>query len=123
MNYICCRIDGVPYCRNKSRGNVHRPTEWTRRVVEQTKDLPKVTNACVLRVTFLLPKDKFPADLKYGPDLDNLLKRFLDALAQTVFSESKGKDSCIISLSATKTKVEFEAEAGALLEVVPVIVA
>lgn len=122
MNYIHHKISGVPYAKNKARGKVDAPARWTQAVVDQTKQLPRIKNACILRVTFLLPKNKYPSDLKYGSDLDNLLKRLLDALSQTVFSESKGKDSCIISLSATKTKVESEAEAGALLEIVPVIV-
>jgi Holliday junction resolvase RusA-like endonuclease len=52
--------------------------------------------------------------------LDNLLKRFQDALNVTIFSEAKGKDSCIISLTATKVKVTSSEEAGALLEVIPI---
>ena len=55
-------------------------------------------------------------------DLDNLLKRLLDALGKTVFSETAGGDSCIISLSAMKAKVASEEEAGALVEILPVSV-
>ncbi len=72
-----------------------------------------------MRVTFLLPENKFPKDFPYGPDLDNLLKRLFDGLGQTVFSETPGGDSCIISLSAMKTKVASEAEAGAVVEILP----
>jgi Holliday junction resolvase RusA-like endonuclease len=36
------------------------------------------------------------------PDLDNLLKPFLDALHSTAFSEAPGKDSCIVKLTASK---------------------
>jgi hypothetical protein len=121
MNYICHKIVGVPYGQNKTKGRVDALPVWTQAVIDQTKRLPKIKNACVLRVTFLLPRNKFPSDLPYGSDLDNLLKRFLDALNQTVFSDTQGKDSCIISLSATKARVEFETEAGALLEVIPII--
>jgi len=111
----------VPYGKNKTRGRVDAFPLWSKAIRNQTKHLPKVKNACVLRVTFLLPPNKFPRDLPYGPDLDNLLKRFLDALNETVFSEIQGKDSCIISLSATKTSVDSESDAGALLEVIPII--
>jgi hypothetical protein len=121
VDYICHKIIGVPYGRNKARGKVDALPVWSQAVIDQTKHLPKIKNACVLRVTFLLPPNKFPSDLPYGSDLDNLLKRFLDALNETVFSETQGKDSCIISLNATKTRVGSETEAGALLEVIPII--
>jgi len=44
----------------------------------------------------------------------------LDGLGQTVFSETPGGDSCISSLSAMKTKVASEDEAGAVVELLPV---
>jgi len=122
MTYICQKIKGVPYSKHKRRGRVDAPEEWTQKIIDQTKDLPKVKKACVLNVTFLLPSDKFPTDLPYGPDLDNLLKRFLDALNKTIFSETSGKDSCIISLNVMKTKIGLESEPGALLEVLPVTI-
>ena len=120
MNYLSVHIKGVPYCRYKTRGDTTGPQRWTEAIVEQTKDLPKVSEACVLRVTFLLPEDKFPTDFPYGPDLDNLLKRLLDGLGKAIFSETKGGDSCIIALSAMKTKVDNENEAGARVEILPV---
>ncbi len=120
MTYICKKIKGVPYSKSKRRGKVDAPEEWTSAIVEQTKNLPKIEEACVLKLTFLLPPDKFPQDFPYGPDLDNLLKRFLDALCRTIFSETSGKDSCIVSLNVMKTKVKSEKVAGALLEVLPV---
>ncbi len=49
-------------------------------------------------------------------------ERLLDALGKTVFSETAGGDSCIISLSAMKAKVASEEEAGALVEILPVSV-
>lgn len=89
-------------------------------MVEQTRHLPTVTEACFLKLTFLLPSDKFPRDFPYGPDLDNLLKRTLDALQKTIFREAKGRDSCVVALFAMKTRVEDLAEAGAHLEILPV---
>jgi len=122
MNYIQTKIKGVPYSRNKTRGNVAAPKEWTEAIISQTRHMPKVAEACILRVTFLLPPEKFPNDFPFGPDLDNLLKRFLDALNETIFSDAKGKDSCVLSLNAMKTKVESEEDAGALLEVLPITI-
>lgn len=119
MNHIFVKIQGVPYGHSKVKGNINAPEEWTERVVEQTKDFPKVTGACLLRVTFLLPPEKFPSDLPFGPDLDNLAKRFLDALNRTIFSEAPGKDSCVIALHVMKSRVDASGEGGALLEVLP----
>lgn len=116
------KINGIPYSQAKSRGNVNGLSTWTEAIIEQTESLPKIKEACVAKVTFLLPPDKFPTDFPYGPDLDNLLKRFMDALNQTVFSETLGKDSCVISLSVSKARVESNDQAGALLELLPVSV-
>ncbi len=120
MKHISYRISGVPYSRSKKRGDTQAPKKWTQAVIEQTKHLPKVTEACILRVTFLLPPNKFPKDFPYGPDLDNLMKRLSDALNQTIFSDTEGKDSCVVEMSVMKTMVESEAEAGTLLEVLPI---
>lgn len=120
MAYFFKHIVGVPYSKAKTSGRVDGLTEWTKAVVEQTQTLPRVREACILKVTFLLPPDKFPDDLPYGSDLDNLLKRFLDALNQTVFSETHGGDSCVISMHVTKTRVNSYEESGAILEVLPV---
>ena len=123
MTHLYLRITGIPYGKDKRRGNIKAPAEWTNDVKRQTKDLPKVKNACILKVTFLLPADKYPKDLPFGSDLDNLLKRFLDALNSTIFSETIGGDSCVVSMFVSKTKVASANEAGALLEVLPVTVA
>jgi hypothetical protein len=60
-------IRGIPYGKNKARGNKTAPLDWTNTVIEQTKHLPKVKDACILKVTFLLPPDKFPADYLMAP--------------------------------------------------------
>lgn len=122
MSYINCLIRGVPYSRFKRRGRIKAPAAWSESIVSQTRGLPKVKEACILKVTFLLPHDKFPADLPYGPDLDNLLKRLLDALNQTIFSEARGRDSCVVSLHVMKTEVSSDAEAGVHVEVLPIII-
>ena len=120
MRHIITRIAGIPYGKSKTRGNTLAPKVWTRAVIDQTKTLPKVKETCIVKITFLLPQDKFPSDLPYGPDLDNLTKRFFDALNHTIFSETQGKDSCVIEVSVMKTRVESEEEAGAMLEVLPI---
>lgn len=122
MSYINHHIKGVPYCRNKSRGNKSAADIWSEQVKLQTANLPRVQHACSVKVTFLLPPDKFPTDFPYGPDLDNLLKRFMDALNHTIFSETHGGDSCVVMLNVMKTKVTSVADAGAHLEVLPVSV-
>ncbi|MFA6411570.1 MAG: hypothetical protein WCW53_02665 [Syntrophales bacterium] len=119
MFHIRETIKGIPYSRNRSRGKPHAAQEWTDEVIRQTANITKVKDACLFRITFKLPPDKFPTDYPYGPDLDNLLKRFLDALSKTVFSESRGKDSCIIALEVMKVKVD-ESAAGADFEIMPI---
>ena len=86
----------------------------------QTAHLPKVVHPCVVRATFRLPPDKFPKDHPYGSDLDNLLKRFFDALIETVFSDASGKDGIVVSIEATKVKVASAGEAGADLEIIEI---
>ncbi len=120
MQMINLKIAGIPYGKRKVFGNKDGLKQWTGEIKKQTQGLPKIKEACLMKVTFLLPMDKFPKNFPFGSDLDNLLKRFCDALNETVFSEAKGKDSCIVSLYATKSKVEDNKEAGALLEILPI---
>src|SRR5437867_2981268 len=94
--HVAIKIDGIPYSANKVVGDLDAPDRWKQAVINQTNRLPKVTEACILKVTFLLPPNKFQKDFPYGSDLDNLLKLFLDALNETVFSAASGKDSCVI---------------------------
>lgn len=121
MKYISIFVKGIPYGGGKrTRGDIQAPERWSEAIKQQTSNFPKVKEACIMKVTFLLPPDKFPTDFPYGSDLDNLLKRFLDALNETIFSETQGKDSCVISMNVTKTKVIGAEEAGAHLEILPV---
>ena len=119
MNYINIKIEGGPYSRAKTRGNLDGPKSWTEAIINQTKDLPTVDGPCMLRVTFLMPPDKFPSDFPYGPDIDNYLKRFQDALNKTIFKNAPGGDSCVIHIEASKVKVQSYEEAGAHLEILP----
>jgi hypothetical protein len=120
MPYIRATIKGIPYARNKSRGNLEAPQEWTAAVVAQTAHLAKVKDACLLRITYLLPKKHIPTNFPFGTDLDNLNKRFLDGLCQTVFSEAQGRDSCVIAMETMKVIVESADDAGAHIEVLPI---
>ncbi len=111
------RISGIPYAQLKSRGRREGGPEWSKAVKEQTARLPPVSGPCRVRVVFFLPSNKYPLDHPYGMDLDNLLKRFFDALEATVFREVPGKDGCVTQLEARKVKVRSDAEAGAELKI------
>lgn len=122
MECIFCWIKGIPYGQKKTRGDKKALSRWSDTVVERTKNLKRVKDACILKITFLLPPDKYPADLPYGPDLDNLVKRLCDALNKTIFKDAEGKDSCVIELNVIKTRVESEDKSGAFIEILPIMV-
>lgn len=119
MSYININIKGVPYSKNKARGNLEGSKIWKETIIAQTKDLPCVNGPCTMRITFLMPHDKYPKDFPYGPNLDNQLEIFQDALKKTIFRNAPGGDSCIISLEVSKVKVESNEESGAHLEILP----
>jgi len=106
------KVRGVPYPHLKATGNVEGRLKWTEAIVAKTKSLPKVKGPCLVRVTFRLSREKFHEVSPYGADLDNLLKRFFDALAQTVFSEAPGKDACVVAVEAAKVRVVNSNESG-----------
>ena len=106
------RVRGVPYPQVKATGNVEGRKLWTDAVITATKTLRKVSGPVLVRVTFKLSKEKFHDANPYGTDLDNLLKRFCDALSQTVFSDAPGKDSCIVAIEAAKVLVQNPSESG-----------
>jgi hypothetical protein len=114
------RIRGIPYPQTKSTGNVQGCADWTSAIVKKTIGLPKITGPCLLRVTFRLPREKFSGPSPFGADLDNLLKRLLDALGQTVFSEAPGKDACVVSLEATKVLAPNPSDAGVDGEIIQI---
>lgn len=120
MTYINVRISGIPYPKIKSTGNKNGPKDWAATVIAQTKGLQTVDGPCMMRVTFLLPPDKFTnKKFPYGPDVDNYLKNFQDAIKETIFVNAPGGDSCIIHIEASKVRVDTAGEAGAHLEVLP----
>ncbi len=79
----------------------------------QTARSRKVRGPCRLDVEFVLPPDRFPLDHPFGTDLDNLLKRLLDSLKETVLSEAPGGDGAIVELRATKIKAKGRERTGA----------
>lgn len=105
-------VSGIPYSQDRARGDKNAAGAWTSAVTSQTQNHPRVIGPCLLRVTFRLPPSKFPKDHPYGNDLDNLLKRFCDALQTTILSEAPGKDGAIVSVEATKVRVMSDVEAG-----------
>jgi Holliday junction resolvase RusA-like endonuclease len=106
-------IEGVPYAKQKVRGDVKAPPKWTDVLKDKTRGLHHVKNPCIMTVIFVFPKDKYPTDLPYGPDLDNYLKRLLDALNQTIFSEVQGHDSAVVAMIASKRKASQGEQFGA----------
>ncbi len=115
-------IAGIPYAQLKTRGRLGGRMEWSEAVKEQTSHLPPVSGPCRVRVVFRLPPNKYPLDHPYGMDLDNLLKRFFDALQETVFRAVPGRDGCVIELEARKERVGSDSAAGADLEIEPISV-
>lgn len=121
MKRIAINIKGVPYGQKKAKGNKKGPREWSEEIIAQTKSLSKVDGQCMLRATFKLPENKYPSDLPYGPDLDNLLKSFLDALNETIFNNVEGHDSCVTILEVAKIRVAKEKDTGVYLEIIPLV--
>jgi hypothetical protein len=118
MRSIRCSIRGIPFGQDKPRRDQAGPPARSDAVVAPTSTLPKVVRPCIPRVTFLLPPNKFPDDHPFGNDLDNLLKRFCDAIKQTILSDAPGTYGPIIALEATKTRVDGPPNAGAELEII-----
>ena len=94
-------IEGIPFPHAKSKGDLAAPKLWTETIIDKTKTLERVKEACKLQADFILPPNKYPTDLPHGPDLDNLLHRLFNALKQTVL----GDDSLITHLECRKRKV------------------
>lgn len=106
-------IKGIPYAQQKSKGDTEAPDRWTEAVKQATENLPRVKGPCYMIVVFVLPKDKYPADCPYGPDLDNLMKRLLDALKDTIFSEVSSKDGSVVQLVVSKRQTMRSEPSGA----------
>ena len=106
------RVRGVPYPQVKATGNIAGRKVWSDSIVDATKHLRKISGPVLVRVTFKLTREKFHEANPYGTDLDNLLKRFFDALSKTVFSDAPGKDACIVAIEAAKVLVHNPSESG-----------
>ena len=106
-------IKGIPYSQAKTRGNLEAPKLWTDTIIDRTRHLQMVEEACELRADFVLPADKYPDDLPYGPDLDNLLHRLFNALKQTVLAD----DSLITHLESGKRKADRREKTGVQLTI------
>ena len=108
------KLVGIPYSKSKVKGDINAPKQWTEAVRKQMEfEENKIDYPCRMEVEFILPSDKFPNDFPCGPDLDNLLKRLLDAL-QPSFLEN---DSLIIELIASKRRVKKNEEPGAIVSI------
>lgn len=116
------KVRGVPYPHQKVTGNLAGLSKWTDAIVAKTRALRRVTGPCLVRVTFRLSAEKFHAVSPYGADLDNLLKRFFDALAQTVFVDAPGKDACVVAVEAAKVLVLNRLESGVDGEIIELAV-
>ena len=106
-------VAGIPYGKRKVRGNREGPTQWTRSVKGATRGLDTINGPCRLDVDFILPASKFPSDVPFGSDLDNLLKNLLDALGKTILRNAEGRDSAILEINARKRKARPGERTGA----------
>ena len=46
MKNISLEIAGIPYGKNKVKGNVDAPKKWSSAIIEQTKYLEKIKEPC-----------------------------------------------------------------------------
>lgn len=106
-------ITGEPYGQAKLKGDTAGPVRWTEAVKKATLTLPKVRGQCHLWVTFVLPANRYPADHPHGPALNHLLKRVLDAMSETVFSDVPGNAGAVAVLVATKRRALGDEATGA----------
>jgi len=106
-------IKGEPYAKRKVTGDTEAPERWSEATQAQTARSRKVRGPCRLDVEFVLPPDRFTLGHPFGTDLDNLLKRLLDSLKETVLSEAPGGDGAIVELRASKIKAEGRQRTGA----------
>lgn len=106
-------IEGIPYSRQKVRGDREAADRWTQSIIQATKNLPKVKGPVSMNLKFVLPADKYPLDHPYGSDLDNLVKRLLDALNMTILANVPGMDGAVVQLTVSKRKASQDELTGA----------
>jgi Holliday junction resolvase RusA-like endonuclease len=105
-------IEGIPYSQQKVRGDREAAARWTQSIIQTTKNLPKVKGPVSMSLKFVLPADKYPLDHPYGSDLDNLVKRLLDALNMTILANVPGMDGAVVRLLAKKRKASKSEQTG-----------
>jgi|SRR2546421_10854165 len=106
-------VEGTPYPWHKVSGDIEGPGRWSAAIRQQTDRLPALSGPCRLEVEFILPSDRFLGTNRYGTDLDNLLKRLLDALKSTVLRTAPGLDGAIVELRASKVPAGTDNKTGA----------
>ncbi len=107
------KVSGTPYSQLKKRGRKAGLDEWSKAIIDQTKTRKPVRGSHRLEVLFVLPEDKFPKDHPYGNDLDNLTKRFMDALQETVLKNDQGGDGIVVEVRAQKCREAAHGTRGA----------
>jgi len=105
-------IEGIPYSQQKVRGDREAADRWTQSIIQATKNLPKVKGPISMNLQFVLPADKYPLDHPYGSDLDNLVKRLLDALNMTILANVPGMDGAVVRLLVKKRKALKSEQTG-----------
>ena len=56
-------VKGVPYGQDKARGDKAAAELWSAEVIRQTNNMKRVTHACAMNVTFLLPEQVPPKSI------------------------------------------------------------
>ena len=115
--YLEFFVEGIPYPKDKASGNKQAPIEWTKSIIETTKNIPALTGPSCFEIDFFIPIEKYTLKDVYGPDLDNLVKRLLDGLSETLFSGLETKDGSIIHLKVNKKPAIGDQKAGAKVRI------
>lgn len=113
-------IVGFAYPKHKSGGAVVEAEKWSQNIIEKTKELPKVNSPCSIKVDYYIAPERFTMGSPYGPDLDNLTKRLLDALKQTILSDAEGEDGCVMDLRISKRVAKPGEQQGVRITTEPI---
>ena len=106
-------IEGTPYPKNKVKGDLEAPKRLGECITQCTQHRQKLYGSVSRTMKFILPENYSAKCHAYEKDLDNLLKRFQDALSTTVLSEADGKDGAIVKLIASKRPAQGSEPTGA----------
>lgn len=122
----CTKYTGTnPTLKEKNRNNLR---EWREKIKQAADGMIPVVGTCNVDICFYLSPKQYVASTNaeafYGPDIDNLLKVFLDPFTETSLMGRKGSgkgDSRIVGLRAIKRKAFSPGEVGAHFRIVPTI--